>query len=233
MAADSCANELFAFDNARGKLDFPMSKLFVDLNRTIMQLPPRYTDGLIKTETAQGRAILEEGVVPDEIAISNMVRRYYDPYHEAAAKIIATDEIRLIVECHTIPAVGLKNSAEADSAMPLVRMWYVADVRGKVYESAPKLLCNFILSNLEDAFRGEQTAAREPFVITEKENRGELVSRYSGRIPYIRLDICKSLFLNESYFNPYYLKVDQIRIKKLREKIWNAIEKGGRKFGII
>jgi len=29
------------------------------------------------------------------------------------------------------------------------------------------------------------------------------------------------------------MKADQIRLKKLNEKLWNSIEKGARRFGII
>ena len=233
MGGDSCANELFSFGGAKAVLDFHISKMLVDLNRSPFSLPPSYSDGVIKTLTPQGRNLFEDEICPDEIAIANILRRYYFPYHETAAKIVSSDEIKLIIECHTIPAVGYRDSYDADKPMPLIKMWYVGRKEGKPFQSSPRVLCELIMDNLQDYFRNEQSVAEESFLITEKENAGELVSRYATRIPYIRLDICKSLFLNDTYFNPYYKKVDQIRIKYLREKIWSAIEKGTHKFGII
>ena len=231
MSADGGANEIFAF-SAASVMSFHMSRLFVDLNRPVTAVPPRHTDGVIKTETEQGRLILEDGVVPDHIAIANIIRRYYVPYHDTVGRIISESDVRLILECHTIPAVGSRNSPERDKPLPLARIRHVVNNRGKVYEASPPTLARMMLENLAKEFSSERTAAHEPFELSERENAGELAVRYSGRIPYLRLDISRSLFLTEDYFNPYYLKLDAHRLKWVRERVWSAVAKAVKRFGV-
>jgi len=40
----------------------------------------------------------------------------------------------------------------------------------------------------------------------------------------VKLSFSKSLFLNEKYFSYEFMRVDELRIKDLREKIWDAVE---------
>ncbi len=233
MFSDPLANQLFAFQKAAGVVDSLISPLFIDLNEHFSKMPPSYTSGVIKTETPNGKQIFEEGVSPDSIASANILRRYYFPFHDAVKRSIMSEEINLIIECRVNPAVGFRNSSDSGVPMPLVRMKYVANNRGKIYETAPKILCDFILSGLRESFKSEPCAAEFPFEISEREMRGEIALNNSSRIPFISLEICSSLFLNDNHFNPDYMKADQIRLKKLNEKLWNSIEKGSRRFGII
>ena len=233
MFSDPLANQLFAFQKAAGIVDSLISPLFVDLNEHFSKMPPSYTSGVIKTETPNGKKIFEDGVSPDSIAAANILRRYYFPFHDAVKRSVQSEEINLIVECGVNPAVGFRNSSDSGVPMPIVRMKYVANNRGKIYETAPKILCEFIMSGLRESFKNEPCAAEFPFEISEREMKGEIALNNSNRIPFIRIELCSSVYINDNHFNPDYMKADQIRLKKLNEKLWNSIEKGARRFGII
>lgn len=233
MFSDPLANQLFAFQKAIGVVDSLISPLFVDLNEHFSKLPPSYNSGVIKTETPNGKKIFEEGVYPDSIASANILRRYYFPFHDAVKRSLQSEEVNLIVECRVNPAVGFRNSPDSGKPMPLVRIKYVANNRGKIYETAPKILCEFIMSGLRDCLKNEPCAAESAFEISEREMKGEIALNNSNRIPFISLELCSSVYINDHHFNPDYMKADQIRLKKLNEKLWNSIEKGARRFGII
>ena len=231
--SDPYANIIFNFQKASAVVDSLISPLFIDMNADFRKLPPSYSNGVIKTETPNGKPVYDEIIKPDHIAVSNILKRYYFPFHESVKKILSDEDIKLIIECRINPAVGFANTPDRNKAMPLVRIKYVADNSGKIYETAPRTLCDFIMANLRESLKNEDCACDEPFEVSENEMRGEIAIKNSFRIPYISLELSSSLYLNENHFNPDFMKVDQIRIRKLNDKIWNAVEKGARRFGLI
>ena len=125
LEADTCANELFAFnDRVPACLTAETSRLFIDLDRSHLDVSPRNEDGLIKRETPSGKEVFPAGAFPDHIAIANLVRRYHAPFHDTIKKILAAGGIKLILECHTMMPVGPRNSA--DPGMPRPCLLYTS-----------------------------------------------------------------------------------------------------------
>ncbi|TFH42908.1 MAG: hypothetical protein E4G96_02420, partial [Chrysiogenales bacterium] len=82
IQSDSCANEIFSFgDRVTGTVDTGISRLFVDLDRPYTALRPGQ-DGVIKRTALDGKSVFIEDQFPDEIAIANILQRYYLPFHE-------------------------------------------------------------------------------------------------------------------------------------------------------
>ncbi|MBN1501187.1 MAG: N-formylglutamate amidohydrolase [Spirochaetes bacterium] len=230
VSSDTFANEIFSFEKeCSAVISTHISKLFMDVNRSPDDLPPKTDFGLIKKETPYGRNVFREDFFPDEIAASNMIKRYYRPFHDAIKKIMSTSEIDLIIECHTSLASGPRYSSDADLPRPLVSVTGSYDKNGTVVETAPPVYGKLLLENLRERFEREQSAAENPFQAGVKSNRGFLVSEYFQRIPWLRLDVSRSLFFNDRFFNADYMRVDQIRISEIRKKIWDSIEKTYRK----
>ena len=226
MSSDTSSNDLFAFEKqCSAVLSTHISKLFVDLNSSPYDIPPKTDFGLIKKFTPYGKNVFQEDFFPDEISISALVHRYYIPFQDAVSKILKTNEIELVIECHTINAIGTRYSDNPDRPNPLVRITNFMEDKGREKKTAPDIYASILLENLKSKFEKEQHLTKNGFQISAKPNRGNIVRSHFGRIPYLRLDISRGLFLNDSYFNPDFLKIDQIRIKDLRKRIFMSIEK--------
>jgi gamma-glutamyltranspeptidase/glutathione hydrolase len=97
---------------------------------------------------------------------------------------------------------------------------YGMPVRGRGPATCPPEWIRALAESLRLAFAGEGgVAMNDPFA-------GGYISRYhyerSG-IPWIQIEINRKLYLNETYFDPERLRVDQRIIRKLRERISDAI----------
>jgi N-formylglutamate deformylase len=223
MQADTCAIELFGFGpRVSATLDSPVSRLFVDLDRSCQDISPTRADGVVKAKTLFGRNTFSDDSFPDETAIANILRRYYFPFHTAAERIIGTGEIGCIIECHTVMPVGPPTAHD-----PGVPRATVAVEHTFSRDDAPIITCQEEKARLllESLLRSiEEDRSIVPSGLREAPPRSSLIKKFGvSGVPYVRLSISKSLFLNDTHFSHDYLKVDELRIRDLREKIWQGI----------
>jgi N-formylglutamate deformylase len=226
IQSDTCANDLFSFgDRVTATIDTDISRLFTDLDRPLTALPP-LQDGVIKKSTLHGKPVFSDGLFPDEISISNVLRRYWAPFHGAVKKIIDSGGVRLILECHAIMAVGPKFSRDPGKPRPIVRLEnIIPSDSGAVSTCKPALVQGF-LECLDRSLDGEKDTITEKVIASREPSGGFILSRYGGGpVPMIRLSLSRALFLNDQYFNIDFLRVDELRIRRLRDLVWDAIEK--------
>lgn len=228
LSADTCANEIFSFEKETiATINTHISKLFIDQNRapnTIIE--ENENDGLVKRVNSFQKNIFKEDCFPDEIAINNILKRYYNPFHDTIKKILTENNIKLIIECHTVMGIGPKNAKDSDKLRPIVTLHNLMKNKDKTIETCSMSFAKSLIEQLQKNFSNEKEISLEdPFIISKKPLNDYLIQEFSGKVPYIRIDISRSLFLNDKYFNYDYLKVDQIRLKDLKKRTWKAIEK--------
>lgn len=225
--ADTCANDLFSFDaGVVGKIDTYISRFFVDPDRAYTALPPSVRDGVIKKLDYNDKNIYRHETFPDEIAISNILKRYYFPFHDSIEKVLAKNSIKLIIECHTMMPIGPQVAQDRGKPRPLISIDSTIMKNGKAVSTCPEEITAALLANLKKNFAHEDATVTEKCSLREKPVEGEIMKMYSQQdIPMLRLSLSKSLFINDSHFSYEYLRVDELRIKELKERLWNAIEK--------
>ena len=226
IQSDTCANGLFSFgDSVAGTIDTDISRLFVDLDRQYTTVPPA-RDGVLKKTTLHGKPVFREDLFPDEIAISNVLRRYWFPFHDAVKKIMDTGGLRLIIECHTMLAVGPAISRDPGMPRPIILLENVIDRNGTPVPTCDQAIAANLLEHLKKAFAGVEETIAEKFTLAAEPSPGFIHPHYGGgSVPMIRLSLSRALFLNDTYFSYDYMKVDELRIRQLNELLWSAIEK--------
>ncbi len=226
IQSDTCANDLFSFgDRVAGTIETDISRLFVDLDRRYTALPP-VRDGVIKKTTLHGKPVFREDMFPDEIAISNVLRRYWFPFHDAVTKIMETGGLRLILECHTMLAVGPAISRDPGKPRPIILLEHLMDSGGDAAATCDPGIAASLLEHMEKAFAGEEETIAEKFTLAAEPSPGFIHGQYGkGTVPMIRLSLSRALFLNDTYFSYDYMRVDELRIRELHELLWTAIEK--------
>jgi N-formylglutamate deformylase len=221
LGSDSCANDIFRFDDCIN-ITTPISKLFVDVNRPYSAVPPKTSDGVIKKVTPAGKSIYDEDFFPSEIAITNLVRRYYNPFHDKIKSALKENTIKLILECHVTPGIGLKNTQMEDKPLPLVsihnRLRRGNDIIQTCHDTAAVMLRDLLQKSFSDN-------SHDTFIVEDAPSSGFLIQLYAKYIPYLRIDISRSLFFDDRFFNMQYIKVDQLKIRELRKKIYDAVVK--------
>ncbi|TAL34451.1 MAG: hypothetical protein EPN93_12060 [Spirochaetes bacterium] len=223
--ADSCARDIFRLaDGLCERFETDISRVFMDVDRPPMDLPPRTADGVIKIETPTGRSVYPEGVFPDEIAIANMLRRYYFPFHTAIEKAVSSKRVRLILDCHTMMPVGPEHSVDAGSPRPLFSVQNLSGGAGGGDRTAPDRLAEALLENLQKSFGAETGTVAKRFTLNAPVFPTYTAGRYgTGRVPVLRLSVSRALFLTDRYFNYERMKVDAARLDAIRARLESAI----------
>lgn len=225
--SDACADVLFDFgDNTVARIDSPISRLFVDLDRHHLMVSPRTDDGVVKKSTSAGVPIYPPGVFPDEIAINNLLMRYYHGFHGAVEKILETGRIRLVLDCHTMMAVGPKHAADPGRPRPLVTVNNVVMDRGTPVKTCPDEIARGLLESMRKSLGSEEWTVGEPFALNTPAFGSHIMLRHGrGKIPLLRLSVSRALFINDRYFRHDDLSVNSVRMLDLRRKLWQGIER--------
>jgi len=202
-----------------------ISKLFVDPDREFTALSPVTVDGVIKTRTSMNREVFRQKCYPDEIAISNILERYYFPFHESIRGAIRSGGIRLILECHTHAAVGPVNAPDAGRPRPLVITKYTADSDSGVKKTAAPDLAMELASITGRMIQREGETVSEKYSVAIHDTRGCLMHRYAAAAPMLVLSVSRALFLNDRHFHMESLTIDSARLDRIGGLIFSGIEK--------
>lgn len=219
--ADSCANEIFDFGGRTEFAGAEISRLFVDLDCSPLDMPGRGGPGVIQRETPLGKEIFEPDTFPSPIALANLMRRYHYPFYSKVRNIMKTD-IAFVLECHITMGIGARNTADADKPLPLVRIHRYVDRKGSPVESCPSSAAEFMMDQLVREFGRNRRP--EDFVITSRPLKGALSQTFFKTVPYLRIDISRAFFYDERFFTPEK-RTDQRVIGRMRESVYSVIEK--------
>lgn len=225
MYSDACANDIFSFGRyVAANITTDISRLFVDTDRPINEMPPSARDGVMKMDTPSGRPVYQPDMFPSGIAVSNILSRYYVSFHDRIRDALAGDRVELILEFHTMLPVGPKYAKDADKPRPLIKIEHKTRYGGRFQETAgideARALAESILFNL-DSLEGSVAG---DYLVDSSDSPGYLMKRYGTRgIPMLKVSLSRALFINERYFNWDYMKADELRLGEIRNSVWGGI----------
>jgi formiminoglutamase len=183
-----------------------IARTFVDLNRATDDLPPGNPDGVVKTMTCYGKPIYKTEILEDGI-IHQLLKSYYGPYHEKLRNAVTRPDIELALDCHSMAAVGPQISPDKGEQRPLICL---GNVHGKSceYKTVEKLARCF-----QEAFsiESDDVTINQPF------SGGYITRTYGDNpIPWIQVEINRSLYLHSNWFDRKKLTISQVRIDELK-----------------
>ncbi|HPS57397.1 MAG TPA: N-formylglutamate amidohydrolase [Spirochaetota bacterium] len=224
--SDAGANVIF---NSAVTTEMPVntsiSRLFVDPDREFSQLHPKTGDGVIKIKTSMNRDVFKKNCYPDEIAISNILDRYYFPFHESVRSAVNRKKTRLIIECHTHAAVGPLNSGDPGMPRPLVITGYTPrPLPGMNKAAAPEIAIE-LAAIIGRLLMKEGDTVADKFRAERHDSSGCLMELYGPVVPMIYLSVSRALFLNDRDFSLEDLTIDQGRLLRLGKIISSGLEK--------
>lgn len=225
--SDAGAESIFTADDYVLKtISSPVSKIFVDMDREYKLLSPVTPDGVIKSRTSMNREVFKTDCYPDEIAISNILNRYYFPFHELIRNSIKDIKFKAIIECHTHMPVGPANSQDKGMPRPLVITGYTVNTDSGVKQTAPVDMALELASSVAKVLSKEGETVSDIFRVSDHDYKGFIMKNYSlSGIPVLNLSISRSLFLNEEYFNLERMIIDDRRLQKIGTLVKSGLEK--------
>lgn len=223
---DALTREIYDFGKrVDAVIGTPIARAIVDVNRASDDRPPENPDGVVKTVTTDGTPVYRDGMFPDDALIDILLQRYYFPYHETLGDLLSNHNIRLALDCHSMLKRSPAASDRPGEPRPLICLSNRGDEHGMPVSGRGPVTCppewiRALAESLRQAFAGAgRVAINDPF-------SGRYISRYHyerGGLPWIQIEINRKLYLNEVYFDPERLRVDQRIIRELRERIFDAI----------
>jgi N-formylglutamate deformylase len=167
------------------------SRYVIDLNRppTGESLyPGQTTTGLCPTETFRGEPLYQEGREPDAVEIARRRQVYWQPYHDALAA-----ELKRLHQLHR--QVLLWDAHSIASVLPRLFDGKLPDLN---FGTASGASCE--VQVLQAAL---QCLKSEPFTqVVNGRFKGGYITRHYGQpsvgIHAIQLELCQSLYMNES-----------------------------------
>ena len=194
-----------------------IARTFVDLSRAADDRPPQNPDGVIKSHTCFGKKIFRENEQPDSLLINQLLEKYYHPYHYHLRNYIEKNkyEIQLCLDCHTMAETGPAISPDTGARRPLICLG------NRFGKTAPNELIEKLKRSFTKIFNldEKQVAINEPFA-------GGFITRNYGNnpLPWIQVEMNRSFYLADLFFNPDNLTVREERLAELKNKFYRTLQ---------
>jgi formiminoglutamase len=231
--ADAYVNDIFDFrDRVLAFEAFPYGRALIDVNRPADDSQHhRPGDGVVKRLTSYGDPVFLPGLEPEAELEQSLIQRYWQPWHDRLAEIEQDERIKLVLDCHSMAAVGPTTYDDPAQLRPRTQTANLGDAQGELYPargrlSAPPHLTRFLAEKLGTLLAdipawaevGADSAVNSPF-------SGGWNIRAHGHPgqPWIMIEINRALYIGPQTGHTPIVPPDAERIALLRERIWEGV----------
>jgi formiminoglutamase len=203
-------------DKVEGVVKTNVARAFVDLNRSLQDLPPQNPDGLIKSTTCYQKPIYKPGREPDDSLTSVLIEMYYKPYHRSIQKSIHDLDLQLCLDCHSMASVAPNISPDGkEKKRP---KFCLSNQDGKTSSNEMiELLASCIAESFE-IDRGD-ISLNDPF------HGGHITKTYGNNpLPWIQVEMNRDLYLSEDWFDENTLSIDSARLRELNHLFGDCLK---------
>ncbi len=155
-----------------------IARAIVDLNRAE---DDRRADGVVKTHTCWNVPVY--GEFPPERVIERLLATYHRPYHDRLREL-ASDEVLLGLDCHTMAAHGPPIGPDPDCERPHV---CISNADGTCRAD----WVNSLARSLEYFF-GSSVAINDPF------KGAHIIRAHATESPWVQLELSRAPFMTSS-----------------------------------
>ena len=213
---DPFVDQIYNLDNDVEKvISADIARAFVDLNRSLQDLPPENPDGLIKSVTCYQKPIYISGKEPNEKLQRILIDRYYIPYHKEIQKAISELDLKLCLDCHSMASVA--PSISPDGNQKKRPMFCISNQNGK---TSSQEMIEILASCISESFSMDKKEINfnDPF------KGGHITKTYGNNpIPWIQIEMNRDLYLSEQWFDRETLSFKKSRLNDLNRMFENTL----------
>jgi len=202
-------------EKVEGVVKSNIARAFVDLNRSLQDLPPQNPDGLIKSATCYEKPIYKQGSEPDDSLRRVLIELYYKPYHRSIQKSIQDLDLQLCLDCHSMASVAPNVSPDGNQKKR--PMFCLSNQDGK---TSSKEMLELLASCISDSYG----ISRSNISLNDPFHGGHITKTYGNNpIPWIQIEMNRDLYLSKSWFDVDTLSIDSSRLLGLNKKFENCL----------
>ena len=203
-------------DKVQRVIKTDVARAFVDLNRSIDDMPPNNPDGLIKSKTCYDKPIYTNGKEPDDSLKTMLIELYYNPYHQAIQKSLNELDLQLCLDCHSMAATAPYFSPDkSQSKRPL---FCISNNDGQTSSQE-------MIEILADSISKSYFIDRDDISINDPFHGGHITKTYGNKpLPWIQIEMNRSLYLSSPWFDEDALTVDANHLQKLNKQFENSLD---------
>jgi formiminoglutamase len=209
--SDACTQEIYGLGNeVMVQVQSQIARVYVDMNRAEDDRPPQNPDGIVKTQTCHGKTVYRPGQELDDSWTRRILDTNYFPYHQSiAAALTGHADLQLAIDCHSMEKVAPVISPDPGQPRPLICL---GNNHGK---SCPPEMANRLAACFREGFGLEKKD-----VVLNKPFAGGYVTRTYGKgaLPWVQVEMNRSLYLSEPWFDAATLTVQPQRLEDLNQK---------------
>ena len=215
--SDPFVNELYDVgDKVERVIKTDIARAFVDLNRSLQDMPPDNPDGLIKSKTCYDKPIYTNGKEPDDSLKTMLIEMYYNPYHQAIQKSIDELDLKLCLDCHSMASVAPYFSPDKNkSKRP---MFCISNNDGQTSSQE-------MIELLSDSISEAYSIDRKEISLNDPFHGGHITRTYGNNpIPWIQVEMNRDLYLTSPWFDEDALSVDTTHLQKLNKQFEKSLD---------
>lgn len=203
-------------DKVQRVIKTDIARAFVDLNRSLQDMPPDNPDGLIKSKTCYDKPIYANGKEPNDSLKTMLIEIYYNPYHQAIQKSIDELDLKLCLDCHSMASSAPYFSPDkTQSKRPL---FCLSNDDGKTSSQD-------ILEHLADSISESYSIDRQDISLNDPFHGGYITRTYGNNpIPWIQIEMNRDLYLSEQWFDDESLSMKTDRLSNLNIMFEKTLE---------
>ena len=202
-------------DKVQRVITSDIARAFVDLNRSLQDIPPKNPDGLIKSFTCYQKPIYKKGKEPDDSIREKLIQLYYLPYHRMIQKSLKELDLQLCLDCHSMASIAPNISPDGkNKKRPL---FCLSNQNGKTSSSE-------MIELFADCISKSFQVKRNDVLLNDPFQGGYITKSYGNNpIPWIQIEMNRSLYLEEPWFDKDSLALQKSHSQNLNKKFENSL----------
>ncbi len=230
--ADAYADRLYDFrKHVLAWEAFPWSRAVLDVNRPLEHALNRPGDGIVKRRTSYGAEVWRPGKAPDPALEAALIDRYWRPWHAQLAAIAADPRVQLVIDGHSMAAIGPDAYNDPAQARPRVAVANWGDARGESLPgerpvTAPPALARWWSAHLGALLADvpARAAIGAPIGLNHPFKGGAGLRLHGGaRQPWLMVEVSRALYIGDQGGGTPAVPADDGALAALRERLWQGI----------
>ncbi|MDH3793779.1 MAG: N-formylglutamate amidohydrolase [Nitrosopumilus sp.] len=204
-------------DKVQRVIKTDIARAFVDLNRSLQDMPPDNPDGLIKSKTCYDKPIYANGKEPDDSLKTMLIELYYKPYHQAIQESIDELDLQLCLDCHSMASTAPYFSPDkTQSKRP---MFCISNNDG---QTSSQEMIELLSNSISEAY----SVDRNEISLNDPFHGGHIIKTYGNNpVPWIQVEMNRDLYLSKEWFDHETLQIDKERLQVLNQMFENMLTK--------
>ncbi len=214
---DPFTDVIFNIPDAEVIVNAPASRFVADLNR---ERSEGGENGVIKLTDFERRAFFPTGYALSDSERETRLSLYYDPYHAALEKALASKRIRFFLDGHSMVSHGPAIGPDQGAPRPALCIANFGDEDGDPVPGAGPVSCP---APLAQGIRDQLAKSLKPLIasaglpegpaLNRPFDGGHILRKYSRApfaVPGVMIEVNRALYLDESTLEPIPGKVEAL-----------------------